>query len=74
MTEVFSFHYSPVTGNTSRCRAVDKSKCPYGGHASGATAEEAFDKSRFAYEQVMADYSLVSFTKTGGKRYDHKAA
>ncbi len=73
----FMYHYSPKTGNTSQCRAQDPKNCPFGGHALGQTAEEAFDKSRFAYEAVMADLTLTSLSKKDGKTvrvYDHKVA
>lgn len=71
----FRYHYSPKTGNTSQCRAVDPAQCPFGGHAVGATAQEAFNKSRFAYEAVMADLTLTSLSKKDGRVvrvYDHK--
>lgn len=64
---MFMFHYSPRTGNTSQCRAQDPANCPFGGHSLGLTAQEAFDKSRFAYEAVMADYTVPKPMKRRSK-------
>lgn len=55
---MFTYHFSPKTGNTSQCRAQDIDSCPFGGHAIGSTQQEAFDRSRRAYELVMADFTI----------------
>lgn len=69
-----NWHINPQTLEPRVCRA-SQGKCPYGASTPHFTDETVGQHFKL-FEQVMADYTLVSFRKSNGKtqkRYDRKA-
>lgn len=69
---MLKYHINPKTMEPLVCRAAE-GRCPYGA-GTVHVGEDRVQEHFHVFERVMADYTLVSWSKKHGRRFAHRVA